>query len=235
MLSGLEQYMTSTSLSGAGWVVQSLTVLLEGNFRGMDTIGIVLELLGSSLAVSMAINQPGGVAGATELVAAHGAIVWLCIVREFVGGFNPAAVKLVVEYAFFLYILSVGYLQEQPVFQQAVAVTLPAMRCLGGVAQVLANRRNGHTGCLSLVATVLAAGAAYARFEEQGGLEASAEGMTAAWPMYDVGARVLILGQVILSLVTAGRRRLDHEAEQAVATKTKKTAYLDLQATGVTA
>jgi hypothetical protein len=80
-------------------------------------------------------------------------------------------------------------------------VAIPAMRCMAGVAQVMSNRRNQSTGCLGgpvgLLACALGAAAAAAHFVEGGGIEASSEGMAAAWPAYTLAARILVLGQVM--------------------------------------
>ena len=170
-------------------------------------IGVLLEMLQATLTLSVLIMKwRDGSDLVASHVCSHVALTALLICKicagtstEMVG---DATVKLLIEYSFFIFVLSSGLLSEQW-YYTLVDRFVPPLRCLAGVAQIMHTRNLKAAGALSLPASLLHFFAAALR--QATGVESSSVGSNAGqmdnlfgeWPMNGTLARLYILVQAL--------------------------------------
>ena len=171
-------------------------------------ISLLLEILQATLTLSVMIMQWRG--GAIEFdfgrTCAHVTLTALLVCRICIGTHtemtSDATIKLLIEYGFFIFVISSGLLANQW-FYTAVDRCVPPLRCLAGVAQILHTRNAKSTGTLSLPAVLLHFLAALLR--QATGVEISSVATNAGevnnlfgdWPLNTTLARLYIVVQVL--------------------------------------
>jgi hypothetical protein len=122
-----------------------------------------------------------------------------CVAHQMTG---DTTIKLLIEYSFFIFVISSGLLASDW-FYSIADKCVPPVRCLAGVAQILHTRNAKSTGALSPLAVFLHFLAATLR--QATGVESGSVGANAGhvynlfgeWPLNATLARLYIVVQII--------------------------------------
>ena len=169
--------------------------------RGLDAIGVALALLHSTLAAGLLLTRWRAGEGALDAApcCAHAALLLLALCKLCVGaagGFMEGTAKMLVEYCFFLFLLSAGLLADEW-WAGLVAAAVPPLRCLAALAQTLCTRSLRAGGALSTPAVALELAAAAIRYLQAGDGGADSSTLFGEWPMNTLMCRVTLLGQAL--------------------------------------
>ena len=180
--------------------VPSQVVRLEHS-RGLDAIGVALALLHSTLTAGLLLTRWRAGEGALDAApcCAHAALLLLALCKLCVGaagGFMEGTAKMLVEYCFFLFLLSAGLLADDW-WAGWVAAAVPPLRCLAALAQTLCTRSLRAGGALSCPAVALELAAAAIRYLQAGDGGADSSALFGEWPMNTLMCRVTLLGQAL--------------------------------------
>lgn len=171
-------------------------------------MSLLLEMLQATLTVSVMIMRwrDGAIEFAVGHICSQVALTALFVCRLCVGTrtemTGDATIKLLIEYGFFIFVISSGLLANQW-FYTLVDKCVPPLRCLAAVAQILHTRNAKSTGTLSFSAVMLHFLAASLR--QATGMESSSVSANAGqvydlfgeWPLNTTLARLYIVLQVL--------------------------------------
>ena len=177
-----------------------------GHSRGVDMISLLLEIVQATLTISVLLMQWRE--GATQLafghVCSHVTLTALLVCKICVGTptdmIGDATIKMLIEYGFFVFVISSGVLANDW-FYSLVEKCVPPLRCLAGVAQILHTRNAQSTGALSGLAVLLQFLAAALR--QSTGVESGSVGggelynLLGEWPLNATLARLYLVVQML--------------------------------------